>query len=268
MGEQSAVDRVDEPVTVPAIVDDLHDLGVRAGDTLLVHASLSAMGWVCGGPQAVVDALQEAVTDAGTLVLPTHSGQYTDPASWKNPPVPDDWVATIRESRPAFRPAVSPTRGMGAVPECFRNYPGAVRSRHPEVSFAAWGNEAEAIVSDHGLDFGLGENSPLARVYERGGDVLMLGTDYDTNTSLHLAEYRAELGQETVTYGVPVIDDGERVRVEVEDIVTSTDDFPTVGEAFEEEQAIDSGTIGDADATLLYQPGLVDFAVEWFEANR
>lgn len=268
MSEADAVERVDRPVTVGSLVDDLRSLGLAAGDTVLVHSSLNAIGWVAGGPQAVVDALQEVVTSDGTLVMPTHTGQYGDPAQWSNPPVPDDWEETIRESMPAFRPEVTPTRGMGAIPECFRCYPDAVRSRHPEVSFAAWGSDARTIVEDHGYDFGLGENSPLAEVYDRDGDVLLLGVGHDTNTSLHLAEHRADIPKETAHTSAQVREDGRRVRVEYENLVIDTSDFPEVGRAFEEEVGAREGSVGAADATLLDQPALVEFAPDWFERNR
>lgn len=268
MGDHEAVERVEEPVTVSSLAADVRDLGVEAGDTLLVHSSLSAIGWVCGGPQAVVDALREVVTDAGTLVVPTHTPQYSDPAGWSNPPVPDDWEDTIREERPAYRPEVTPTWGVGRIPECFRSYHDAVRSDHPVFSFAAWGADAEAVVADHGLDYGLGENSPLARVYERDGDVLQIGVGHETNTSLHLAEHRADVPAETTSNRVPVIADGRRTFVEYEDVETSTEDFTEVGAAFERQVGLSEGTVGAATAKLASQPALVDFAVEWMEVHR
>lgn len=268
MTEGDAVERVDKPATVAALADDVRDLGVTPGDTLLVHSSLSALGWVCGGAQAVVDALRDAVTESGTLVVPTFTGQYTDPSGWSNPPVPDEWIAQISETMPPFRPETTPTRGMGAIPECFRTYSDVVRSRHPEVSFAAWGAEAESVVADHGYDRGLGENSPLARIYERGGDVLLLGVGHENNTSLHLAEHRAGVPTETVEHGAPVVRDGRRVRVGYEDIPTDTSDFPALGTAFERRIGLREGTVAAADAKLADQRALVDFAVDWFEANR
>ncbi|WP_424008650.1 aminoglycoside N(3)-acetyltransferase [Haloferax denitrificans] len=268
MSEADAIERVDEPSTVDSLAADLRALGVAAGDTLLVHSSLSSLGWVAGGPQAVVDALQTVLTDDGTLVMPTHTGQYTDPSAWENPPVPDDWVETIGESMPPFRPKVTPTRGMGAIPECFRNYPGVVRSEHPTVSFAAWGAAAEEIVSDHELDYGLGDGSPLARVYDRGGDVLLLGVGHGNDTSLHLAEHRADFEKERTTERAPLLRDGERVVVEYDDIEVETDDFEEVGEAFERAVGATEGAVAAATATLLDQPALVDFAEDWFESNR
>ncbi|ELZ91248.1 aminoglycoside N3-acetyltransferase [Haloferax mucosum ATCC BAA-1512] len=268
MSEADAVEQVDEPGTVSSLASDLRDLGVEAGDTLIVHASLQSLGWVAGGPQAVVDALQDVLTASGTLVMPTHTTQYTDPSVWQDPPVPDHWVERIGESMPPFRPAVTPTRGMGAIPECFRNYPGVVRSEHPLYSFAAWGSAAEDITSDHSLDDGLGDESPLARLYDRGGDVLLLGVGHGSNTSLHLAEYRADVETERTQGTAPLLRDGERVVFEYEDIEHDTDDFGALGAEFEAEVGATQGRVAAATAMLADQPSLIDFAVEWFEANR
>lgn len=268
MAERDAVERVTDPVTVEAMVTNLRRLGVEPGQTLLVHSSLSSLGWVVGGAHAVVEALRTVVTESGTLVMPTQSAQYSNPSLWSNPPVPDHWVPQIRESMPAYRPEVTPTRDVGTIPEVFRTYPDVVRSAHPVYSFAAWGADADAVVADHALDCGLGEQSPLAAVYEREGTILQLGTTHDTNTSLHLAEYRADLGLGRVSNTAPVLRDGERVLVEYEDIDLTTEDFLDIGSAFENEHAVATGNVGDADATLLDQRSIVDFAVEWMETNR
>ena len=267
MTEADAVDAVDEPVTVDRIASDLRDLGVSPGDTLLVHSALRAVGWVAGGAQAVVDALRESVTADGTVVMPTFTSQYTDPAGWVDPPVPDHWVETLPEAMPPYRPAVTPTRGMGAVPECFRTYPDVLRSDHPTVSFAAWGENAASIVDDHPLDEPLGEDSPLARLYERDADVLFLGTDHET-TSLHLAEYRADLDAGRTMTRATVRRDGEPLVVEFEDQELSTEDFTAVGSAFEDAVGLARGPVGAADARLASQRAMVDFAVDWFEENR
>jgi aminoglycoside 3-N-acetyltransferase len=261
---------VDEPVTTGSILTDLRDLGVERGDVLLVHASMSSLGWVSGGAPAVVDALLDAVGEAGTLVTPTHTPQCSDPGVWENPPVPDDWVDPVRESMPPYRPAVTPTHGIGAVAECFRDYPETERSDHPTFSFAAQGPEASGIVGDHPLEGALGEGSPLGALYDRDWRVLMLGTDYGTNTSLHLAEYRADHSTERRTKGAPVLVDGERRWVEYDDLVIDADDFPALGEAFEREvgPAVAEGTVGAATATLVDGRALVDFGVEWMTENR
>ena len=268
MTERKAVEAVEDPVTVESLAADLRALGVEAGETLLVHVSVSALGWVAGGAQAVVEALQRTVTEAGTLVVPTFTAQYTDPAAWSNPPVPDEWVDSMPERMPAFRPAVAPTRSVGAVPECLRSYPKAVRSRHPTYSFTAWGADAGEVVADHPYDDGLGEESPLASVYDRDGSVLLLGVGHGVDTSLHLAEYRADFPKERARHRAPVLQDGERTTVHFEDIETNTDDFEQLGAEFEKSVGLTTGDVGAATARLVSQQRLVDFAVEWFETNR
>ncbi|GGL61893.1 aminoglycoside N(3)-acetyltransferase [Halocalculus aciditolerans] len=270
MSEASAVERSERPVTKERLVEDFRALGVEAGDTLLVHSSLRALGWVPGGAQTVVDALQEAVTAAGTIVMPTHTSHLCSPEAWSNPPIPEAWLDEVRASMPAFDPVKTPTRGMGAVVECFRRYPDVVRSDHPQYSFAAWGADRDAIVEGHALDGGLGEASPLARVYDRDGRVLMLGTDYQTCTSLHLAEDRADYAKAETTEEGPVRADGERAWVEWIDIERSTDDFPVVGGAFEAARpdAVTEGEVGAGAGKLVSQRALVEYAAAWFGEER
>lgn len=269
MTEQDLIAATDDPITTADLVADFESIGLSAGDTVIVHTSLSAIGWVCGGAPAVVDALLETVTKDGTVVMPANSGDYSDPRHWGKPPVPEAWWETIRDSLPPYRPASTPTRGMGAVAECFRTYPDTVRSRHPNHSFSAWGADAEEIVADHPYAYCLGDGSPLESIYERDGKVLLIGVSHKRNTSVHLAEYRSDCEKEQIVDGGPVIEDGTRVWKEYEDINRSTANFVAVGEAFERShpELVQTGTVGEAEATLVSQPGIVDFAKPWFDEH-
>jgi aminoglycoside 3-N-acetyltransferase len=269
-GPPNPGERLDEPVTTDVVARGLREVGVAPGDVVLVHASLSAFGWVCGGAPAVVDALQTVVTETGTVVMPTHSPGNMEPSNMQHPPVPEDWEETVRETMPPYRPDVTPTQGMGAIAECFRSCPGVRRSDHPQHSFAAWGADAAAIVDDHALDYSLGERSPLARVYDRDGDVLLLGTTHATNTSIHLAEYRGDLGLGERETGSAVLVDGEREWVAWTDVDFDDGDFAECGAAFERAHpdVVDHTTIGAAEVTRVPQRALVDHAVDWLAANR
>ena len=254
------------PVTEFHLLSDLRELGLEVGETLLVHSSLSCLGWVVGGPVSVVRALLEAVGSTGALVMPTHSGDLSDPAEWSNPPVDETWWNTIRETMPPFDSALTPTRGMGAVVECFRRLPGATRSCHPHSSFAAYGPLAERITSNHRLESSLGEGSPLARLYELDARVLLLGVGHESNTSLHLAEYRANYAaKKLVTRGAP----GPRAEswLEFEDLDLNSDDFEALGADFELEGHVQVSNVGYGKAKLMSQRQLVDFAVSWLESH-
>jgi aminoglycoside 3-N-acetyltransferase len=270
MRERSVVERTDRPRTVTSIARDLRALGVKRGMTLLVHSSLSSMGWVAGGAQAVIEALGKVLGATGTLVMPAHSGDFSDPVRWENPPVPKQWWPEIRKHWPAFDAAVTPTRGMGAIAECFRSLPSVIRSDHPQESFAARGPNARTITAEHALDYGMGERSPLARLYDLDAHVLLLGVGYRNCTSAHLAEYRTEWpGKAEFHDGAAVLVNGKRRWVRFNDVDGSDEDFDTMGAAFERSVAgVRSGSIGSAPSKLFRQRALVDFAVEWLRENR
>jgi aminoglycoside 3-N-acetyltransferase len=178
------------PRTRESLARDLKQLGVESGDRLIVHTSMRSLGWVNGGAIAYIQALQDAVGDTGSIVMPTQSGDYSDPAGWRHPPIPAEWIAEVKRTMLAYDPAVTPTWRMGTVPELFRTLPGVFRSNHPSGSFAAWGQDAEKIVAEHGVQR-IGEESPVARLYDLDGQVLLVGVGYNRNTCFHFSEYRA-----------------------------------------------------------------------------
>jgi hypothetical protein len=119
MSEEDAIRVASTPNTIETLTGELHGLGLKAGMDVIVHSSLSSLGWVCGGSVAVVQALMDVVAAEGTLVMPTHSTDLSDPAEWRNPSVPSEWWQIIRDTVPAYDPRITPTRGMGRIVETF-----------------------------------------------------------------------------------------------------------------------------------------------------
>jgi aminoglycoside 3-N-acetyltransferase len=256
-------------VTPRVIAEDLARLGVRRGMLLNVHSAMSRLGFVVGGAQSVVEGLLEAVGPEGTLMMPSHSAQLSDPANWRSPPAPEAWWERIRAEMPAYHPARTPTRNMGAIAELFRTFPGVLRSPHPQVSHAASGPLAAGIIGEHPLACLFGERSPIGKLYALDGWVLLLGVGHGNNTVLHLAEDRAEFpGKTRHREGAPIQINGARHWQPFEPLKVSDDDFSAIGTAFAATGGERSGRIGAADALLMRARDVVDFATGWIASHR
>ena len=118
------------------IVAGLQNLGLRRDDHVIVHSSLKSLGYVEGGPDAVIDAVLETVGPGGTMLAPTNvfDGSMTA------------FLRTMKEID--LRTAVSFT---GVIPETLRKRKGAIRSIHPSHPVAAIGGKALELLSEHHL---------------------------------------------------------------------------------------------------------------------
>ncbi len=267
MSEDRLVAETPQPRTRATLARDLASLGLQRGDLVLMHSSLSSLGWVAGGAPAVVLALRDVLGPEGTLMVPAQTGDNSDPEDWSRPPVPETWWPVIRAEMPAYDSATTPTRGMGRIVECLRTWPGARRSAHPQVSFAALGALAEEVTQSHPFDDGLGERSPLGLLYRLGAKGLLLGVGYDRATAIHLAEYRVP-GMPRDRFGAAALVRGERRWLSFDDVdhLDSDELFPRIGEAYESAQPVARGQVGSAPARLLPMRSLVDFATTWITA--
>ena len=171
---------------------ELGQLGVRPGGVLIVHASLSRLGYVMHGAGAVVRVLEALVGEDGTLLVPTFTGAHTDPACWTDPALPEEVWDEVRASMPLFDPERSLPEHMGAVATRVLLDPDSRRSSHPLCSFAALGPHAEELLADHDLLDPFGPQSPLARARDLRAQVLLLGVDQRSNSALLHAQALAD----------------------------------------------------------------------------
>ncbi len=164
-------------MTLQRLADDLGRLGIAPGDAVLVHSSLSALGWVEGGAVTVVKALLQAVQKEGTVLFPTLTG--TAEHRFDHPPT--------------FDVAKTPC-WTGAIPEAARTLPGALRSLHPTHSVAAFGPLAAALCYAHEVSqTPCGPETPYLRLARLGGKILFLGCTLDSNTTYHGVEEVVEI---------------------------------------------------------------------------
>jgi aminoglycoside 3-N-acetyltransferase len=249
------------------LADALRELGVEAGQTVMLHASVKAVGRVMGGPNAIIQAVLDALTPDGTLMM------YV---GWNDIPdfvgeLPPDERQRYYDEHPPFDPATArAVRDHSILAEFFRTWPGIRRSLNAEASMAALGAQADWITRDHPSDYGYGAESPLAKLVEAGGKVLMLGAPLDTITLLHYAENRAKLRHKgIVRYQYPVLRDGQKVWIDVEDFYTGDphDDysFEQIAQEYLAAGKGRHGKVGDADTYLFDAADLVRYAIAWLE---
>jgi aminoglycoside 3-N-acetyltransferase len=250
---------------------DLRRLGLEPGDTVMVHAAMRRVGPLLNGPDALVNALLDAVGPAGTVLA------YT---SWDT--LHDDLLDDDGRVLGAWRQHVPPfdalrsraTRLNGALAEFIRSTPGALRSGNPGASVAAIGAQAAFLTADHAQDYGYGPGTPLARLLELDGKVLMVGAPWDTMTLLHHAEHLAALpGKRVLRYEVPFASsDGTRWQM-VEEFDTSEpvidalpeDCFEQIVQAYVAGGGGQQGLVGQAPSLLVPARAVCTFGVQWLE---
>ena len=263
---QKCIDKNYTPITKEFLIHKFSQLGIKQGDTLLVHTSLSSLGYVVGGSEALFLALREVIGEQGTIVVPSQTVEISDPASWQYPPVPQEWHDVIRSSIPAYSKNLSYSKAMGAFSQFIGILPDSIRSNHPMYSFTAIGEKAIEIIGQDIVDFPFGEESPLARMYSIGAKVLMIGTDFETNTSLHLAENR--LNREVIQERSKILTkDGEK-WISFKNIELDIyDDYLEVQKNFMEQYTVNHISINESNVYLFDMKECVDFAKHYYQSK-
>ena len=202
-------------VTKSDLTSDLQAIGVEPGQTIMLHVSVRAIGWIIGGPHVLIDAILACVGDSGTLMM------Y---AAWEERPEHfERWSeerkrAFLRECPPFVPERSRANRKWSILTEYLRTWPGACRSGNPGASMVAVGARAGWLTADHSLQYGYGPRSPLGRLCEVDGRVLQIGVSPQTATLIHHAEHLARLpDKRKFTYTAPLLREGEVRWVRIED---------------------------------------------------
>jgi aminoglycoside 3-N-acetyltransferase len=226
------------------VAEQLRALGVREGGVLLVHTSFRAVRPVEGGPSGLIEALRAALGADGTLVMPSWTGV-------------DDEV---------FVPAATAASAdLGVVADTFWRMPGVARSSHP-FAFAAAGPRAAEITSDPLPLPPHIPRSPVGRVHDLDGQVLLLGVNHDADTTLHLAELLANVPYRQPKF-ITVLQNGRAVRIDYGENDHCAERF-TLADGWLRERGLQSeGRVGHADARLIRARDIVSVALEHLAAD-
>ncbi len=231
-------------MTRDEVADQLRALGVQRGGVLLVHTSFRAVRPVQGGPAGLIDALRTALGPDGTLVMPSWTGDDETP----------------------FDPASTPaSEDLGIVADIFWRMPGVVRSDHP-FAFAAAGPRAAQVTADPlPLPPHIAQ-SPVGRVRDLDGQVLLLGVTHDADTTLHLAELTAGVPYRTPKF-ITVLQDGRPVRIHYGENDHCCARFNLADGWLRERGLQREGRVGHADARLVRSRDILAVALEYLSRD-
>lgn len=202
------------------LADDFRGLGVSPGDTVMLHASVRAVGDVAGGPDQIHLALKDALTSDGTLIMYAGCPRHYDEVGRGN--LTPEQEREVLEKLPPFDPETARSaREHGVLVELLRTFPDSRVNRHV-TRFVVWGRQAEYLISRQPWVYALGEGSALGRFLELDGRILLLGADHDTVTFLHYAEHVVEIPDKRIArYQVPVLEAGRRTWRAQEEVDSS-----------------------------------------------
>lgn len=226
------------------LATQLRHLGVKRGGVLLVHTSFRAVRPIEGGPFGLIEALRDALGPDGTLVMP----------SW-----------TELDDQPFDALTTPSARDLGVVAQTFWRLPGVRRSDHFHA-FAALGPQAQIITAD---PLPLPPHipaSPVGRVHDLDGQVLLLGVGHDANTTLHLAELMADVPYRTPSY-CTVLANGRATRVEYGENNHCCARFALADDWLRPRGLQAEGRVGQAHARLAKSRDIVSVALQYLSVN-
>jgi aminoglycoside 3-N-acetyltransferase len=248
----STVAKNDLSVTKEDIKKGLIELGLKKGDTVGVHGSLSSFGQVEGGADAVIDALVETVGEQGNIVMSTHSANLSEDR--RTPEMVAMGVSWLCKILP-YDPDTTPVR-TGIIPETFRKRKGVFRGSHPSNSVAALGPKAKEL------------SEGWHRLLELDGYILLIGVGLDRCTAMHLAEGRVRFPDRILRIITPPKWFVEKYpEGEWEWDIGPYPDFDKLTQPCLERGIMKTVRVGEATLRLVKLRELIDLYVEYLEKD-
>ncbi len=248
-------------LTLTGLEQQLKQTGIQAGDSLLVHSSLSKIGYIEGGATTLIRALLNVLGQHGTLLMPSF------PASGRN----KDYL----ESGYTFDVRLTPS-AMGTVTEVFRTMPGVIRSLHPTDPVCALGPLAGYYTGSHfGQSTPYNAQSPFRKLAEKRGKILMLGTTLNgAGTSLHCLEDAVDFTYpvyEDKIYEVVVIDEKGDKRTMCTKVHnpqwSAKRNCDALKPMFEKEGVLKNVRVGDASSMLIDAHGMLEVMIRKYNES-
>jgi aminoglycoside 3-N-acetyltransferase len=256
------------------LTEGFRELGVEPGDTVMLHASVRAVGEILGGPDQIHPALKDALTTEGTLMMYVGCPRYYDEVGRGN--LTPGQEKEILEKLPPFDPLTARAdRSNGTLVEFLRTSPGSRVNPHV-ARFVVWGRQVDYVISGQPWNYAFGLDSPLDRFLKLNGKILPLGSDHDAVTFLHYVEHIADIPEKRIArYQVPVEENGSRVWRSMQEFDTSGEGvhanwpdrfFAKIVDGYLAKTGNRGGRVGDAMCHLLCASELLDFALPLMQA--
>jgi len=234
-------------LTFEQLVEEFQKLGVKQGDTLLVHSSYKSFGKVDGGPATVIRALEAALgTDGeGTLIMPTFNFDFNKGEAWD--------VRT------------TPSK-MGILTELVRKDPRAKRVFHPFYSFAILGKHAE-MLGNLRYKSAYERNSVFGKLRDLDGKIMVIGLSYNNSMTFfhHIEQMEGVDYRFLKQFTGKVTDENSNTYTDTFEMLVRDIDkgvmtmVDPMGALMEEAGIIKSRKIGDADVKLMKANEVYEF---------
>ncbi len=228
------------------LIKDFQSIGIKKGDSVLVHSALSSVGFIHGGPITFINALQDCVGSEGNILMPTSP----------NDKLQLDYIQSLE-----LFDVIASKSNLGKITEVFRTLPNTVRSLHPTEPVSVLGPDANWFTATHHhLETPYGKQSPWFKLIEKRGKILYVGcTLSNAGTSLHCLEdaienfkfpiyYREKFEVKVKNYDGEILSVQTKVHNPVYSKKRKCDELIPL---FIEEQAAKKVNIGDAEALLF-----------------